>query len=67
MIQVTVNGRNRQIDKAKSVLEFLEESSISTQFIAVAHNGVVLHKDEYNKIDINEGDSLEIVKMVGGG
>ncbi len=67
MVQVTVNGVDREIGKSKSVLEFLEENSISAQFIAVAHNGVVLHKEEYSKIAINEGDSLEIVRMVGGG
>ncbi len=67
MIQVTVNGKDRELDGPKSLLKFLEENNISPQLIAIAHNGVVLHTNEYGKVSIKEGDSLEIVRMVGGG
>ena len=67
MIQVTVNGKDRELDGPKSLLEFLKESNISPQLIAIAHNGIVLLKSEYDNISVKEGDFLEIVRMVGGG
>lgn len=67
MIQVTVNGRKRELESPTSVQGFLSKNDIQQVFIAVAHNGVVLHKNEYNQTVLQEGDSLEIVRMVGGG
>ena len=67
MIHVTVNGKKRELEGPKSVLVFLTANDIDPRLIAVAHNSVVLHKDEYEQVVLKEGDSLEIVRMVGGG
>ncbi|MXZ03291.1 MAG: sulfur carrier protein ThiS, partial [Chloroflexi bacterium] len=34
---------------------------------AVAHNGDVVPRDNYAEAIINDGDTLEIVRPVGGG
>ena len=47
--------------------QFLDERNVNTKFVAVAYNGNVLQKEEYNGIVLNEGDVLEIVQPVGGG
>jgi len=35
--------------------------------VAVAHNGEIVPRDRYPTIRLREGDTLEIVRMVGGG
>lgn len=35
--------------------------------MAVARNGDVLHKSEYPEVILQDGDTIEIVRMVGGG
>ena len=35
--------------------------------IAVAHNGDVIPRDRYDGVCLNDGDSVEVVRMVGGG
>ena len=39
----------------------------NTQFIAVAYNQEVIAKEDYSTVLLDNGDSLEIVKPVGGG
>ncbi len=67
MISLTVNGKERELEGSTGLLRFLELSQIEPGFIAIAHNGVVLHHDEYDRVMLEEGDTLEIVRMVGGG
>ena len=67
MIDLTVNGKPREIDKEMGLVDFLDSLGINVNAIAVAHNGVVLRKDELPTVTIAEGDTLEIVRAVGGG
>ena len=67
MITLTVNGQQRQISEPMTVRRLLEHVAITHAFVAVARNGDVLHQDEYDRIVVQDGDTLEIVRMVGGG
>lgn len=67
MISVIVNGKTQELEGPVILLSFLEGRQVPTAFTAVALNGVVLHRQEYDKVTLQEGDSLEIVRMVGGG
>lgn len=67
MIVVTVNGQPMDIEGPLSVDAFLELRGINAQAIALAVNGEVLPRSEYAARLIQEGDILEIVRMVGGG
>ncbi|MCX6024087.1 MAG: sulfur carrier protein ThiS [Chloroflexi bacterium] len=66
-INLVVNGQELQAPEPMSVLRFLEHRNIQQIAVAVAHNGSVLHRDEYATVQVNDGDRLEIVRMVGGG
>ena len=50
-----------------SLEQFLDERNVDTKFVAVAYNGNVLQKEDYNGIVLSEGDVVEIVQPVGGG
>lgn len=67
MIAVTINGKPVQLEGSVSLEQFLDERNVNTKFVAVAYNGNVLQKEEYNGVVLNEGDVLEIVQPVGGG
>ena len=66
-LNLTVNGKPRQIDASQPLLTFLESLGVNLNFIAVAYNGEVLDKDDFPAITLNDGDILEIVRPVGGG
>ena len=67
MVTLTVNGKEREIEGAMDIPSFLKANGIDTQYIAVAHNGVILRREEFPTVMLDEGDTLEIVRPVGGG
>ena len=66
-MRLTVNGESKAIPQVVTVQEFLETNRLLVPFMAVARNGEVLHRSEYPQVTLQDGDSLEIVRMVGGG
>lgn len=69
MITLTVNGRTREVDAPIGLVDFLAANDIDPERVrvAVAYNGEVLRREEYGQVILKNGDSLEIVRMVGGG
>ena len=67
MIKLTINGKGVELREPVNVLQFLQSKKIKSQFVAVAHNGDVLRKDEYTNVLLEDGDVLEVVRPVGGG
>lgn len=67
MITLKVNGKSRELEKAIALQQFLADHGINSQFVAVAYNGTVLRREEFNTITLNDGDVLEVVRPVGGG
>ncbi len=67
MITLTVNGKRRELAVETDLRSLLDELQIDPRAVAVAHNGEVVPRDRYSIIRLREGDTLEIVRMVGGG
>ncbi len=67
MIQVTVNGKNREILE-NSTLDFLLETlELTNKRIAIEMNGEIIPRSQYTTTTLTQADQLEIVIAVGGG
>lgn len=66
-MNVTVNGKQREIDSEMDLPAFLARFEINPRLVAVAINGDVIPKTDYASARVRAGDALEIVRMVGGG
>ena len=65
-VMIRINGVD--IDKIEiSLMQYLEENSISPQRIAVELNEEILPKANYAATVLKDGDVVEIVNFVGGG
>lgn len=63
---VKINGE--QLDKAgKTVAEMLAEMNISGQRVAVELNEDIVPKASYSETVLKDGDTVEVVRFVGGG
>jgi thiamine biosynthesis protein ThiS len=62
-----VNGRRVELDGPTSLLDYLEKLGVSPRAVAVERNGVIIERSSYPDAKLEEGDVLEIVRMVGGG
>ncbi len=67
MINLMVNGKPREAEEDTSLENYLITFSVNLKFVAVGYNGQVLKKDTYSSITLKAGDTLEIVRPVGGG
>jgi thiamine biosynthesis protein ThiS len=48
-------------------LNYLEKLGVSPRAVAVEHNGVIIERSSYAEASLDDGDVVEIVRMVGGG
>ena len=65
-ITLTVNGKTRQA-AATDLESYLRSFGLNLQFLAVGYNGEVLKKETFAQVRLQDGDTLEIVRPVGGG
>lgn len=66
-MRLRINGDTIEVSKAANVRELLHELGIDPARVAVELNLSIVKKSEYEKVELNEGDTLEIVNFVGGG
>jgi thiamine biosynthesis protein ThiS len=66
-MRLRVNGKARELEVSVDLVSFLEDYGVNLEHVAVGYNGVVLEKDQFPKVQLQEGDVLEIVRPVGGG
>jgi thiamine biosynthesis protein ThiS len=67
MIAVTVNGKRREIDDETDLAGLLQSLAVDARGVAVARNSEIVRRESYGSVVLREGDSIEIVRMVGGG
>lgn len=67
MMTLTVNGKPREIDEGLDLQSYLASIDVNMRFIAVGYNGRVIRKEDFSEVKLGPGDTLEIVRPVGGG
>ncbi len=66
-MRITVNGKPRDIEGEMDLPAFLRTFNVEPKLVAVAINGDVIARDQYEAARVREGDDIEVVRMVGGG
>jgi len=61
------NGQPIEAPLPCTIEEFLIAQQLLPRSVIVEHNGAAVAPSEFSKRQINEGDQLEIVKIVAGG
>jgi sulfur carrier protein len=67
VITLQVNGRPVELDEPTTLLAYLEKLGVSPRAVAVELNGEILERSAYEDAKLDDGDVVEIVRMVGGG
>lgn len=66
-IAVQVNGEATSCPSGLHLPQFLEQLEMNPRLVAVEYNGEILHRQFWADTEIQEGDRMEIVTIVGGG
>lgn len=67
MITLTINGDEHKVDEGLSLVGLLENLGLDSTKVAIERNLEIVPKTTYQKVDLLEGDRLEIVHFIGGG
>lgn len=66
-ISLQVNGETRHCANNSHLPEALEQLGFNPRLVAVEYNGEILHRQFWEKTQLQAGDRLEVVTIVGGG
>ncbi len=67
MIQVRLNGKDREIESDLTVLGLLESLELNPRMVVVELNREIISRDVIGDVRVEEGDQVEVVHFVGGG
>lgn len=67
LVTLQVNGEARTCAPQTILPKFLEQLGMNPRLVAVEYNGEILHRQYWDTTEIQPGDRLEIVTIVGGG
>ena len=66
-MKIRVNGEQRSFENACTVAVLLDELNLGGQPCAVEVNATVVPHREHGQRGLSDGDTVEIVTLVGGG
>ncbi len=67
MITLVINGKPQEMERPVTVAHYLSSLGLDSRHIAVARNGDVLDREQFDQVQLTDGDRVEIVRPVGGG
>ena len=68
LVAVTLNGDTREIPARSTVASLLASLELEPRLVVVERNReIVRDRDTFAAVEINAGDTIEIVHFVGGG
>jgi thiamine biosynthesis protein ThiS len=66
-ITCSINGKEYKFPEGTSLESFLESRNIKSTSVVVEYNKDVLPRGTYEELILADGDSVEIVQLIGGG
>ena len=66
-IKITVNGKQMQVIPKFSLKSLIAKLKIPLNKIAIELNKKIIDKKKISKIQLKNGDKIEIVHFIGGG
>jgi sulfur carrier protein len=64
---ISLNGETVDAREAKTIADLIDHYQLSPQSVLVEHNGLAVHRHEWPKQSLAEGDRVEFVRVVAGG
>lgn len=62
-----LNGQAREMETGATILDLLMSLQLVEKLVLVELNGQAVPRADFPGTKLDEGDSIEIVRMVGGG
>ena len=67
MMQISLNGEATDSRGAQTVADLVGRFKLPPEAVLIEHNGVALHRREWEERRLAEGDHVEVIRVVAGG
>ncbi len=64
---ITCNGKTQAIDKGCSLDFLLKLHKLEPDNVVAEVNKQIIERDQYSTLNLNDGDTVELIRFVGGG
>jgi thiamine biosynthesis protein ThiS len=66
-MEVTVNGQRKEFPSPLTVSQMLLELGVNPRSVVVEKNLRIVNRDDMERESVAQGDTIEIIRLVGGG
>ena len=66
-MNITLNGQTKTLNNISTLSGLLKELSVNPDTVVIELNTKIIQPDAYDVQTLNEADSVEIIRFVGGG
>ena len=67
-VEITLNGDRRTVAASSTIASLLDSLALDARLVVVERNREILRdRDSFSRVELADGDTIEIVHFVGGG
>jgi thiamine biosynthesis protein ThiS len=66
-VKVIVNGQAHSVANPQTIDGLVQELKLIPETLLIEHNGRALHRREWQRLAVQDGDKIEFIRVVAGG
>jgi len=66
-MKIILNGEARSVGEPTNISALVRELNLIPATLLIEHNGLALHREEWNSRALRDGDRVEFIRVVAGG
>jgi thiamine biosynthesis protein ThiS len=66
-MKIILNGEPRSVVESTTISALVCELNLIPATLLIEHNGLALHREEWNSRALRDGDKVEFIRVVAGG
>ena len=66
-MKIILNGETRSMGELTNISALVRELNLIPATLLIEHNGLALHREEWNSRALRDGDRVEFIRVVAGG
>lgn len=66
-MQIKVNGKDYPLTAPTTVSALVESLALNASQVAIERNLEIVPRSRWSEVTLDEGDSIEVVRFIGGG